>query len=188
MESNSESGVLRPDITPVHHNYYSAILEVHGRFNLQKEEEKHTYISRMLRTLTGSTLRNSRLFLRPSVNLARFNSTGTAPVTEIRDLTEFAKFVGTKKVSVVDFYATWCGPCKAIAPVFDALAQKVPEAQFARVDVDAAETVAGEYGITAMPTILFFQDGEKVDTIVGANLPKLVKLIEQYSGADVQLR
>lgn len=102
---------------------------------------------------------------------------------------QFTKLIDNKeKVSVVDFYATWCGPCKAIAPIFDALAQKVPEAQFARVDVDNAEDVAREYGITAMPTILFFQNGEKVDTIVGANPPKLVKLIQEYSGIDATLR
>lgn len=144
----------------------------------------------MLRTLTGSSAaRNARFFVQPAARFVRLNSTANAPVTEIRDLPQFATFVGNQsKVSVVDFYATWCGPCKAIAPVFDALAEKVPEAQFARVDVDGAEDVAAEYGITAMPTILFFQDGQKVDTIVGANLPKLVKLIEDYSGVDVKLR
>lgn len=153
----------------------------------ERKEDTDLY-STMLRTLTGSTLRNPGLLLRSTSKFARFNSTSSAPVTEITDLPQFASFVDNKKVSIVDFYAIWCGPCKAIAPVFDALALRVPEAQFARVDVDAAETVAAEYGITAMPTILFFQEGEKVDTIVGANLPKLVKLIEQYSGVDVKLR
>lgn len=104
-------------------------------------------------------------------------------------MAQFNGLVSNKeKVAVVDFYATWCGPCKAIAPIFEALAEKVPEVQFARVDVDRAEAVAAEYGITAMPTILFFLGGEKVDTVVGANVPKIVKLIEEYSGADVRLR
>ncbi|OBA24231.1 thioredoxin-like protein [Metschnikowia bicuspidata var. bicuspidata NRRL YB-4993] len=118
----------------------------------------------------------------------RLNSTSLA-VAEISDLAHFTRIINNKKkVSVVDFYATWCGPCKAIAPIFDALAQKVPEAGFARVDVDRAEDVAREYGITAMPTILFFQDGEKVSTIVGANVPQLLKTIQEYSGVDVKLR
>lgn len=133
----------------------------------------------MFRTAARSTL------LRTPRMAVRLNSS----VAEITDLQQFNKIVGNKpKLSVVDFYATWCGPCKAIAPVFDALATKVPEVEFARVDVDRAEDVAREYAITAMPTILFFQEGEKVDTIVGANLPKLVQLIEQYSGLDIKKR
>lgn len=143
----------------------------------------------MLKAFARPTLfRTSLPVSQTTARFVRFNSS-SAPVTEIRDLPQFATFIGNKnKVSVVDFYATWCGPCKAISPVFDGISERVPEAQFARVDVDGAEDVAAEYGITAMPTILFFQDGEKVDTIVGANLPKLVALIEKYSGVDVKLR
>lgn len=139
----------------------------------------------MLRFATRPVFRSAALSR--SVGL-RFSSSAQA-VAEIKDLQQFTKTIGNKQqLSVVDFYATWCGPCKAIAPIFEQLAVKVPEVEFARVDVDRAEDVAREYGITAMPTILFFQDGEKVDTIVGANLQKLVKLIEQYSGVDPKLR
>lgn len=142
----------------------------------------------MLRTARISPLfRAPAQYFRPAT-FARFNSTSSL-VKEVSDLAQFNGLVSAKdKVSVVDFYATWCGPCKAIAPIFEALAEKVPEVQFARVDVDRAEAVAAEYGITAMPTILFFQDGEKVDTVVGANVPKIAKLIEQYSGVDIRLR
>lgn len=135
-----------------------------------------------------ATSRITGLGLRAANFGVRFNSSASA-VAEIKDLAHFHQVIGNKKkVSIVDFYATWCGPCKAIAPIFDALAQKIPEAEFARVDVDRAEDVAREYGITAMPTILFFQEGEKVSTIVGANMPQLIKLIQEYSGVDVKLR
>lgn len=117
-------------------------------------------------------------------NFARLNSS----VIEATDLKNFTKLINESKPTVVDFYATWCGPCKAIAPVFDALAQKVPEAQFVRVDVDSAEDVAREYGITAMPTLMVFKDGENQGKIIGANLPRLVSLIEEQTGVDAKTR
>lgn len=100
----------------------------------------------------------------------------------------FAKFVNSEKPSVIDFYATWCGPCKAIAPIFDKIAAAVPEAQFARVDVDEAQDVAGKNEISAMPTILFFKNGKQSGKIVGADLQQLVKLIEENTGVDIKSR
>lgn len=118
-------------------------------------------------------------------NLPRFSSVNSirslSKVREISDLKQFNQFVKGDKVSVIDFYATWCGPCKALEPIFDSLAEKVPEVQFGRVDVDDNQQVAHEYGITAMPTCLFFKNGEKVDTIIGANPPKLVELIKKHA-------
>lgn len=103
-------------------------------------------------------------------------------VTEVQSLSHFdGVLANEKKATVVDFYATWCGPCKAISPIFDKLAEKVPEAQFARVDVDQAQDVAQEWGITAMPTILFFQNGVKVDKIIGADPNKLAQLVSKYT-------
>lgn len=130
----------------------------------------------------------ARASLRPLPRATRFYSSG-APIVEVSELKLFTKLIDNKdKLTVVDFYATWCGPCKALEPIFAMLAERIPEVQFARVDVDAAQDVAHEYAITAMPTCLFFKDGEKVDTIVGANPPKLVKLIEQYLGVDATKR
>lgn len=122
----------------------------------------------------------------PKIAFASYST--STDVTEIRDMEMFTKFTDAEKPSIVDFYATWCGPCKAIAPVFDKLAKAVPEAQFARVDVDEAHDVAGRNNITAMPTILFFKHGEITNTIIGADLQKLVKLIEETTGVDVKSR
>lgn len=148
----------------------------------------------MIRTLSPSNLFKSPAAFRslkstqfgaPQVRLQRFYSEQKGHIQEIRDLKQFTQFIQNEKVSVIDFYATWCGPCKALEPIFDSLAEKVPEVQFGRVDVDEAQTIAGEYGITAMPTCLFFQDGEKVDTIIGANPPKLVQLIQKHAKLDL---
>lgn len=110
-------------------------------------------------------------------------------VQELEDLKQFKQFVSNgEKVSVIDFYATWCGPCKALEPIFAMLAERVPEVQFGRVDVDKAQDTAMEYGITAMPTCKFFKNGEDLDTIIGANPPKLVSLIKEHSGVDISGR
>lgn len=63
---------------------------------------------------------------------------------------------------VVDFTATWCGPCKKMKPIFSALAQEMTDVLFIAVDVDEFESIAYAYGVTSMPTFLFFQNGKQV--------------------------
>lgn len=73
------------------------------------------------------------------------------------------------KLVVVDFTASWCGPCRFIAPYFEELAEENPDVEFVKVDVDDAEDVAGECGISAMPTFQFYKGGVKIDEMRGAN-------------------
>lgn len=69
---------------------------------------------------------------------------------------------------VVDFYATWCGPCKMLAPMMDAQADAFAgKIKFLKVNVDESQALAREYQIQAIPTVLFFKDGKLVDRIVG---------------------
>lgn len=107
-------------------------------------------------------------------------------VKEVNSAEHFKQLIGTDKVTIVDFYATWCGPCKAIEPVMEKLSDMIPDAEFLRVDVDQQTSIAEEYGITAMPTIKFYKDALPVDTIVGANLGKLVSLLKEHTGVDIQ--
>lgn len=74
---------------------------------------------------------------------------------------------------VVDFHATWCGPCKAIAPQIEKLSETHENIKFYKVDVDEVGEVAAENGISAMPTFLFFNGGEKIETVRGANPPAI---------------
>ncbi|KAE8154355.1 thioredoxin, partial [Aspergillus avenaceus] len=93
-------------------------------------------------------------------------------VVEIKSDAEFAeKVTNSKGVVVVDCYADWCGPCKAIAPKIAEYSTTYPGAKFYKVDVDELSSVAGELGVRAMPTFFFFKDGEKVNTVTGANPP-----------------
>ena len=72
-------------------------------------------------------------------------------------------------VSLVDFWAPWCGPCRMIAPVIEELAEAFDgKAKICKVNTDEEQDVAVRYGIRSIPTILFFKDGEQVDQMVGA--------------------
>jgi len=68
---------------------------------------------------------------------------------------------------LVDFFAEWCGPCKMLSPVLDALAGEMKHATFAKVDIDSSQNVASEFGITAVPTMILFKDGKEVHRITG---------------------
>jgi thioredoxin 1 len=77
-----------------------------------------------------------------------------------------------KGLSMVDFWAAWCGPCRMVAPVVEQLAREFDgRLQVAKLDVDANQQVATRYNIRSIPSILFFKDGRHVDTVVGA-VPK----------------
>lgn len=89
---------------------------------------------------------------------------------------------GTKLV-VVDFTATWCGPCQRIAPIFESLSTKYPSAVFLKVDVDkCAETATGQ-GVSAMPTFIFYRNKIKLDSCQGADSAALEAKIQQYYGS-----
>lgn len=77
---------------------------------------------------------------------------------------------------VVDFSATWCGPCRQLAPIIDDLAKEYSgRIKIGKVDIDQNQEVAGKYGIMAVPTVLFFKGGQKVDTLQGLNAKGVYK-------------
>ncbi|KAM5536067.1 hypothetical protein V8D89_010325 [Ganoderma adspersum] len=85
------------------------------------------------------------------------------------------------KLSVIDFHATWCGPCHMIAPTYEALAKQYPNVNFLKCDVDQAKDVAGRYRVTAMPTFVFLKGAAEVDRIRGANKPALEDALRRHS-------
>ncbi|ORY77557.1 thioredoxin-like protein [Leucosporidium creatinivorum] len=89
------------------------------------------------------------------------------------------------KTVAVDFHATWCGPCKTIAPIYANLAKQYPQVTFLRVDVDKVQPVAQKYKVAAMPTFLAIK-GEQgvVDTLKGADPQGLTNLIARHAGPN----
>ena len=85
---------------------------------------------------------------------------------------EFSGLLQEDKLLVVDFYATWCGPCKKLSPTLDEVSEEFAgQVNIVKVDVDESEDLALNYGIRSVPTVLFFKNGQQVDKFVGA-LPK----------------
>ena len=77
----------------------------------------------------------------------------------------------SEKPVLVDFFAEWCGPCKMMAPILEQLSGEKEDVKFAAVDVDGAERLAIKYGISSIPRMIFFKNGEEADRVVGA-VPK----------------
>lgn len=94
-------------------------------------------------------------------------------VIPISSSAHFRKVTGSSSYTIVDFYATWCGPCKTISPIFEQLAaaeSKPGRLTFCKVDVDDHQDISGQYGVSAMPTFLVLKGSTVKDTIQGANV------------------
>lgn len=70
-------------------------------------------------------------------------------------------------ITLVDFYADWCGPCQMLTPILEVLSEEQSKVKIVKINVDTDPAVAQKYGVMAMPTLLMFKDGEKVDQKVG---------------------
>lgn len=81
---------------------------------------------------------------------------------------------------VVDFAASWCGPCKFIEPAVKAMANKFPDVEFAKIDVDELPDVAKEFEVQAMPTFILAKKGKVVDKVVGAKKDELEQKIAKH--------
>ena len=92
----------------------------------------------------------------------------------------FDQAIAASPLVVVDFFATWCGPCKMLAPILDGIEGETPDVAFCRVDVDQAPDLARRFGIMSIPTLIFFRDGNEFAKTVGVlRKPELLAKIEE---------
>lgn len=85
--------------------------------------------------------------------------------------TNFAELKNDKNLVLIDFFATWCGPCRMIAPLLEEIAAEHPEYTVAKIDVDDAPATCAAFGIESIPTLIVLRDGKAVRRAVGA-MPK----------------
>ena len=79
----------------------------------------------------------------------------------------FYDFVAKDTLTVVDFYATWCPPCKMLAPIMEELAEQAKGYEVAKIDIDQAIDIANDFGVMSIPTLIFFKNGNEIQRLVG---------------------
>ncbi len=102
----------------------------------------------------------------------------SANVVHVTDANFGSEIQQMRGLALVDFWAVWCGPCQAIAPVIDQLAESYSgKVKVAKLDTDSNQETAIKFNVRSIPTIMFFKDGKHVDTVVGAD-PRIKTILE----------
>lgn len=98
----------------------------------------------------------------------------------------FEDTVTSSGITLVDFWADWCGPCKMFAPIYEAASEKNPDITFGKVDTEAEQALSSAAGITSIPTLMAFRDGILVFSQPGAlPAPALDRVIQAVKGLDM---
>lgn len=91
----------------------------------------------------------------------------TTRIVEVTSESFDKEVLKSDKKVLVDFYATWCGPCRLLSPIIEEVSKERNDIEFVKIDVDEVEDIANEYGINAIPTLVVFENGEEINRNVG---------------------
>lgn len=122
----------------------------------------------MLRLSISSTRLASQRF---------FTTTTPRMVAQISSAADFKSKIESGLV-LVEFFATWCGPCKMIAPVLENFEKQYTSVKFYKLDIEEVSEIAGEFQVSAVPTIILFNNGAQVDVVKGANAAKVKQILD----------
>ncbi|TVY24996.1 Thioredoxin-like protein [Lachnellula hyalina] len=103
---------------------------------------------------------------------------------QIASPAQFSALLKSSRIVVTDFYADWCGPCKAIAPIYEQLSAQLSrpnQISFTKVNVDTQKEIASKYAVTAMPTFMIFKQGEVMEKVQGADPRKLQDVVRKLA-------
>ena len=102
-------------------------------------------------------------------------------IIDLNDM-NFTQVITANTLTLVDFWADWCGPCKMMHPVFESLSKKYPKIKFARVNVDQNQNIAMRFAVQSIPMFIMFKSGQIVDKMVGAvGAPGIHMICKKYS-------
>lgn len=102
-------------------------------------------------------------------------------MSEVKEKIDIKSIVNINGLVILDFYADWCGPCRAIAPVLEDISKSNTEVSVVKIDVDSNQDLAIEFKVTAIPRLVFIKNGEIVDTLSGAQpKSKIQAIIDKY--------
>ena len=94
----------------------------------------------------------------------------------------FDKTISSENLTLVDFWAEWCGPCKSMHPIFESMSKKFPNVKFGRVNVDNNQNISMRYAVQSIPTFIMFKSGQIIDKMMGAvGAPGINMICEKYS-------
>ena len=94
---------------------------------------------------------------------------------------DFNDIIANNKLVVVDFFATWCGPCRALSPYIDELATNHHHILFAKANIEETPIMANELDVKSLPCVVIFENGKEINRVVGFNKQKLQAIIENLS-------
>jgi len=110
-------------------------------------------------------------------------------VRAIESLEEFKEVINSNKTALIDFWAPWCAPCRAIAPIFNNLSsdsQYRESVNFYKVDIEVHKDIGAEVGVSTIPTFLAFKNGEKVGELIGGIPQPLTKFVNDQAKGGAQ--